>query len=67
MSLFLVIALLLIGTLIPIFAARFGRGITTIATAIAPAIGFAYIISLTPQVLAGEHLIEYLNGSLQWD
>lgn len=61
MSLFLVIALLLIGTLIPIFAARFGRGITTIATAIAPAIGFAYIISLTPQVLAGEHLIEYLE------
>ena len=61
MSLFLVIALLLIGTLIPIFAARFGRGITTLATAIAPAVGFAYIVSLTPQVLAGEHLIEYLE------
>jgi multicomponent K+:H+ antiporter subunit A len=61
MSLFLVIALLLIGTLIPIFTTRFGRGVTTLATAIAPAVGFAYIVSLTPQVLAGEHLIEYLE------
>lgn len=61
MSLFFVIALLLLGAIAPILADRYGRGVTTLATAIAPAIGFAYIVSLTPQVLAGEHIIEYLE------
>lgn len=61
MSLFFVIALLLLGAIAPILADRYGRGMTTLATAIAPAIGFAYIVSLTPQVLAGEHIIEYLE------
>jgi multicomponent K+:H+ antiporter subunit A len=61
MSLFWITAILLIGVLVPIFTERFGRVVNTISTMLAPAIALAYIISLTPDVLGGEAVIEYLE------
>lgn len=61
MSLFLIVALLLIGVLVPIYTERFGRKINTFATMLAPGIAFAYIISLIDNIFAGEHIIEYLQ------
>ena len=61
MSLFLIVALLLIGVLVPIYTERFGRKINTFATMLAPGIAFAYIISLVDNIFAGEHVIEYLQ------
>lgn len=61
MSLFWITAILLIGVIIPVLTERFGRTVNTIFTMLAPAIAFAYIISLMPTVLAGEVVIEYLE------
>lgn len=61
MSLFWVIALLLIGVLVPLITQKFGRNITTIATMIAPAIGIAYIATLIDDVFAGERIVEYFS------
>ncbi|WP_371195261.1 monovalent cation/H+ antiporter subunit A [Glaciecola sp. SC05] len=61
MSLFWITAILLIGVLVPVLTERFGRTVNTIFTMLAPAIGFAYIVSLMPSVLAGEVVTEYLE------
>lgn len=61
MSLFWITAILLIGVLVPLFTERFGRTANTIFTMLAPAIALAYIISLTPGVLAGTTVVEYLE------
>jgi multicomponent K+:H+ antiporter subunit A len=61
MSLFLVVAILLVGVLVPIATAQFGRKINTAATMVAPAIGLGYIISLIDEVFAGQTIVEYLD------
>lgn len=61
MSLFGVIAILLIGIFVPIFAERLGRTANTLFTMIAPAIGFIYVVSLVPRVLSGETIVEYID------
>ena len=61
MSLFLVVAILLVGVLVPIATAQLGRKINTAATMIAPAIGLGYIITLIDDVFAGQPIVEYLN------
>ena len=61
MSLFTVVALLLIGALVPLMTERFGRAINTLSTMIAPAIGFVYVCSLIDNVIAGERIVEYLE------
>lgn len=61
MSLFTVVALLLIGALVPLMTERFGRAINTLSTLLAPVIGFVYVCSLIDNVIAGERIVEYLE------
>ena len=61
MSLFTVVALLLIGALVPLLTERFGRAINTLCTMIAPAIGFIYVCSLIDNVTSGERIVEYIE------
>nr|WP_136249725.1 monovalent cation/H+ antiporter subunit A [Ningiella ruwaisensis] len=61
MSLFWITAILLIGVLVPILTERFGRSLNTLLTMLAPAIAFAYVISLVPEVLSGQTHLEYLE------
>ena len=44
----------LFGTLVPLLADRFGRRVTLAATAFIPALALVCLLSLMPQVLAGE-------------
>jgi len=61
MSLFWITAILLVGVLVPILTERFGRSINTLFTMLAPAVALAYIVSLMPNVLAGDVATEYLE------
>jgi len=54
MKLFAVLLLPLLGSLVPLFAARFSRTVCTIFTAIAPAIALGIVLSISPQLLEGE-------------
>lgn len=56
MTLLLIIFLPLLGTLLPVWAARYGRGLTAIAAAVGPGIALALLLTHTPQMFAGETL-----------
>ncbi|MDM7859109.1 monovalent cation/H+ antiporter subunit A [Alteromonas sp. ASW11-36] len=61
MSLFWITVIMLIGVIVPVVTERYGRNVNTLCTMIAPAISFAYVISLVPTVLAGNTVIETLE------
>lgn len=61
MSLFWITAILLIGVLVPVLTERFGRTTNTICTMFAPAVALTYILTLLPEVFAGEVIIEHLE------
>ncbi|WP_415890325.1 monovalent cation/H+ antiporter subunit A [Neptuniibacter sp. SY11_33] len=54
MKLFAVLLLPLLGSLVPLYAARFSRTVCTILTAIAPAVALGIVLSISPQLLQGE-------------
>lgn len=58
MTLLFIILLPLLGTFLPIVAARHSRGLCAIAAAIAPATALGLLLSFTPQIFAG-HTIFY--------
>ena len=61
MSLFWITAILLVGVLVPIVTERFGRTSNTILTMFAPAVALVYIITLMPEVFAGNVVVEYFQ------
>lgn len=54
MKLLAVLLLPLLGSLVPLYAARFNRNVCTLLTAIAPAIALGIVLSLSLQLLDGE-------------
>lgn len=56
MTLLLIVLLPLMGTLLPLYAARFGRGATAIAAAFGPAIALVLLLTHMSQIFAGETL-----------
>ena len=61
MSLFWITAIMLLGVIVPVLTERFGRTLNTIFTMLAPATALIYVLSLTPGVLAGNTVLEYLE------
>ena len=62
MNLFWISVIMLVGVIVPVLTERFGRTINTLCTMIAPALALAYVVSMMPQVLAGEVIIH----SVEW-
>ncbi len=54
MKLFAVLLLPLLGSVVPLYAARFSRTKCAILTALAPAIALGIVLSVSPQLLQGE-------------
>lgn len=61
MTLLLIIFLPLMGSLLPIWAARHGRGLCALAAALGPALSLALLLSYLPQIFAGEVLFFHLS------
>ncbi|AWL11377.1 putative K(+)/H(+) antiporter subunit A/B [Saliniradius amylolyticus] len=61
MSLFWIPLLLLAGILMPLLTERYGRSVCAWATALAPAIVLAKVVSLAPKVFAGETIREHFD------
>ncbi|WP_415883526.1 monovalent cation/H+ antiporter subunit A [Neptuniibacter sp. QD34_54] len=66
MKLFAVLLLPLLGSLVPLYAARFSRTVCTILTAIAPAVALGIVLSISPQLLQGEvfaHAVDWVPAA----
>ncbi|MFG0379550.1 monovalent cation/H+ antiporter subunit A [Pseudomonas sp. zbq_18] len=61
MELLLIVGLPFFGALLPILFDRFGRVQTTLAAAVAPLLGLAWLLWLAPRVFAGERLLVSYN------
>ncbi|WP_018981869.1 monovalent cation/H+ antiporter subunit A [Salinimonas chungwhensis] len=61
MSLFWIPVLLVLGVLVPIICERFGRNVCTVATMALPGLALAKILSIVPEVFAGNVITEYLS------
>jgi multicomponent K+:H+ antiporter subunit A len=61
MSLFWITAIMLLGVITPLVTERFGRTLNTILTMFAPAVALTYVITLIPEVLAGNVILEYIE------
>lgn len=66
MKLFAVLLLPLLGSLVPLFAARYSRTMCAVLTALAPALALGIVLSVSPQLLQGDvisHAVDWVPAA----